>query len=95
MILDAQRNHGSGSGDAYIYIPASFFAGTLESDFVYLYAGFGGADGDAQAGFEEFALVNQIVPIPELSSFFPIIGLMVAVLATNVLRRRPAAQLTA
>jgi hypothetical protein len=96
VVIDAARNHGSGSGDVYIYIPTANFAGTADSDFVYLYARFGDADGDdAQGGFEEFALVNNITPIPELSSFFPIIGLMVAVFATNVLRRRKLAQQTA
>jgi hypothetical protein len=92
VIIDASRNHGSGSGDVYIYIPTSNFAGTAPTDFVYLYAAFGNADGDAQGGFEEFALVQNITPIPELSSFFPIVGLMVAVGATNVLRRRKIAQ---
>jgi hypothetical protein len=95
VILDASRNHGSGSGDAFIYIPVSYFAGTQLTDFVYLYARFGDQHGDAQGGFEEFALLRQITPIPELSSFFPIIGLMVAVLSTQVLRRRRAARLAA
>jgi len=39
--------------------------------------------------------VRNITPIPELSSFFPIIGLMVAVFATNVLRRRKRARTVA
>jgi hypothetical protein len=39
--IDASRNHGSGSGDMYAYIPASAFAGTSSSDFVYLYCHFG------------------------------------------------------
>ncbi|HSH38960.1 MAG TPA: hypothetical protein VK993_09255 [Chthoniobacterales bacterium] len=94
VIIDASRNSGSGSGDIYIYIPTANFAGTSPSDFVYLYAAFGQAEGDAQGGFEEFALVQNITPIPELSSFFPIVGLMVAVGATNVLRRRKMAQQT-
>jgi hypothetical protein len=92
VIFDASLNNGSGSGDAYIYIP--FFT-AQNSDFVYLYAAFGSAEGDAQAGFEEFALVRNVTPVPELSSFFPIIGLMVAVFATNVLRRRKMARTVA
>jgi hypothetical protein len=48
----------------------------------------------SQGGFEETRLIAGITPIPELSSFFPILGLMVAVFATNVLRRRKLAQHT-
>src|SRR5438045_8286643 len=40
VILDASRNHGSGSGDMYAYIPTSDFAGTKETYCVYLYARF-------------------------------------------------------
>ena len=97
--IDASRNSGSGSGDVNIFIPVEAFAGTAPSDYVYLYALF--SEGDlkrnpdgTQGGFEEFALVRNITPIPELSSFFPIVGLLVAVGATNVLRRRKAAQRT-
>jgi hypothetical protein len=92
VVFDASLNHGSGSGDAYIYIP--FFA-AQNSDFVYLYAAFGDAEGDVQAGFEEFALVHNVTPVPELSSFFPIIGLTVAVGSTSYLRKRKLAQTVA
>lgn len=85
VILDASRNHGSGSGDMYAYIPTSAFAGTESSDFIYMYVHFGDAD-PSQGGFEEWALV--VNPIPEMGTFFPVIGLMVAVLSTHVLRRR-------
>src|SRR5437764_1073537 len=74
VILDASRNHGSGSGDMYAYIPTSDFAGTKTSDFVYLYAHFGNTD-NSQAGFEESALVNA-APIPEMNALFPIIGFL-------------------
>lgn len=33
-----------------------------------------------------------VVPVPELSAFFPVIGLVVAVFCTQILRRRRAAQ---
>lgn len=33
-----------------------------------------------------------VVPVPELSAFFPVIGLIVAVFCTQILRRRRAAQ---
>ena len=91
VILDASRNHGSGSGDMYAYIPTSDFAGTKTSDFVYLYAHFGTTD-NSQAGFEEWALVSA-APIPEMNALFPIIGLFALAFATQYLRRRHARQL--
>jgi hypothetical protein len=94
VIIDASRNRGSGSGDVYIYIPTANFVGTAPSDFVYLYAAFGQAEGDAQGGFEEFALVRNITPIPELNALFPIVGLIVAVGSTHILRRRRMAKMS-
>jgi hypothetical protein len=96
ILLDAARNHGSGSGDMYAYIPVSEFAGASTSDFVYLYSVFGEnhtADSQSQGGFEEWALVNNIAPIPEMNALFPIVGLLVAGLATQHVRRRNARQL--
>ena len=95
ILLDASRNHGSGSGDMYAYIPVSNFAGVSENDFVYLFAQFGDADGTSQAGFEEWAIVNSITPVPELNALFPIVGLMVAVGSTHVLRQRKLARISA
>jgi hypothetical protein len=86
VILNASRNHGSGSGDMYAYIPTSDFAGTKTSDFVYLYAHFGNTD-VSQAGFEEWALVNA-APIPEINALFPIIGFFAMAFVTQYLRRR-------
>ena len=91
VILDASRNHGSGSGDMYAYIPTSDFASSKTSDFVYLYAHFGNTDA-SQAGFEEWALVNA-APIPEMNALFPIIGFFALAFATQHLRRRHARQL--
>jgi hypothetical protein len=86
--FDAARNNGSGSGDAFLYIPASAFAGTNANDFVYMYVNFGNADMTTAGGFEEFALVRNLAPVPEMSAFFPILGLLVAVGSTSILRRR-------
>jgi hypothetical protein len=86
VILDASRNHGSGSGDMYAYIPTSDFSGAKTSDFVYLYAHFGNTDA-SQSGFEEWALVN-IAPIPEMDALFPIIGFFALAFATRGLRWR-------
>ena len=86
VILDASRNHGSGSGDMYAYIPTSDFAGSKKNDFVYLYAHFGNTDA-SQSGFEEWALVNA-APIPEMDALFPITGFFSAAFAAQYLRRR-------
>jgi hypothetical protein len=88
------QHRGSGESDINVYIPVSAFAGTQANDYVYMYQRWGGADSMSEGGFEETRLIAGITPIPELSSFFPIIGLMVAVFATNVLRRRKMAQQT-
>jgi hypothetical protein len=90
--FDAARNNGSGSGDAFFYIPASAFAGTNPNDFVYMYVNFGNADMTTAGGFEEFTLVRNLAPVPEMSALFPIVGLLVAVGSTSILRRRRAAQ---
>lgn len=92
VLFDAARNNGSGSGDAFLYIPASAFAGTNPNDFVYMYVNFGSADMTTAGGFEEFTLVRNLAPVPEMSAFFPIVGLLVAVGSTSILRRRRAAQ---
>ena len=90
--FDAGRNHGSGSGDAFFYIPATAFAGTNANDFVYMYVNFGSADETTAGGFEEFTLVRNLAPVPEMSAFFPIVGLLVAVGSTSILRRRRMAR---
>jgi hypothetical protein len=93
VILDASRNHGSGSGDMYAYVPTSDFAGTKTSDFVYLYAHFGNTN-DSQAGFEEWALVNA-APIPEMNALLPIIAFFAAAFATQHFRRHHTRQVSA
>ena len=86
------RHRGSGESDINVYIPVALFAGAQGNDYVYMYQRWGSADAMTEGGFEETRLIAGITPIPELSSFFPIVGLMVAVGATNVLRRRKMAQ---
>jgi hypothetical protein len=92
VLFDAGRNHGSGSGDAFIYIPASAFAGVADNQYIYMYVKMGESDDDTAGGFEEFALVKNMTPVPEMSALFPIVGLLVAVGSTHVLRRRRAPQ---
>src|SRR2546423_2047251 len=62
VLLDASRNHGSGSGDMFAYIPVTAFAGAASGDFVYMYCKFGSADYQSQGGFEEWTLVVNPVP---------------------------------
>ena len=91
VLMDASRNHGSGSGDMFAYIPVSAFAGTASTDFVYMYCKFGNTD-PSEGGFEEWSLV--VNPIPEASTFFPIIGLLAAVFSTQFVRRRQLQQVS-
>jgi len=86
VVLYDDQHSGSGTADISIYIPVSFFAGAQATDFVYMYQRWGNTAG-SEGGFEETALIDGFV-IPELSSFFPIIGLLVAVGSTHILRRR-------
>ena len=83
---------GSGKYDLIAFIPTANF--NQADSFLYLYF----ASGDtiaASGGFEEWTASVNVTPIPELSSFFPIIGLMVAVGSTHVLRRRRMARTVA
>jgi hypothetical protein len=95
VLIDASRNHGSGSGDMFMYIPASAFAGTNANDFVYMYVAMGYSDNTSEGGFEEYSLIRNLTPVPEMSAFFPIIGLIVAVGSTQLLRRRRLARISA
>ena len=92
VLLDASRNSGSGSGDMFAYIPVANFAGVSGTDYLYLYCNFGDAAGTTEGGFEEWSLVNNLSPVPEMSALFPIIGLIAAVGLTHLLRRRRLAQ---
>lgn len=93
-VLYDDQHSGSGTADISIFIPVSMFAGAQLNDFVYMYQRWGNTD-SSEGGFEETALLDGMTPIPELSSFFPIIGLLVAVGSTQVLRRRRMARMSA
>ena len=88
VYLDYSRNHGSGSGDMFAYIPTSLFAGTSSSDFVYMYSHFGGTY-SSNDGFEEWARV-----VPEASTLFSAIGFVVAMFLVQEFRRRKFQQMT-
>ena len=68
VLLDASLNSGSGSGDMYCYLPASLFAG-LGSQYFYLYCKFGASGGGfaTNGGFEEWALIDIVLPVEQHS----------------------------
>ena len=92
QVLYNDQNTGSGGGDINIYVPLSDFAGTNANDFVYVYQRWGNTD-PSDGGFEETALIKGLAPVPEMSALFPIVGLLVAVGSTSLLRRRRIAKL--
>lgn len=85
------QQSGSGTSDINIYIPVSYFAGTKPTDFVYMYQRWGNTQ-SSDGGFEETRLIAGITPVPEMNALFPIVGLIVAVGATHLLRRRRVAK---
>jgi hypothetical protein len=76
---------GSGKFDAIVYVPVSLF--NLSDKYVYLYFA-----GQGNGGFEEWTAATGVNPIPEASTFFPIIGLLAAVFSTQFVRRRQLQQ---
>jgi hypothetical protein len=91
ILLDASRNSGNGAGDMFLFLPVSAFANVSSTDFVYLYCQFG-TTLPSNDGFEEWSLV--VNPIPEASTFFPIVGLLAAVFSTQFVRRRQLERLS-
>jgi hypothetical protein len=81
---------GSGKANFFMYIPVGML-GTGEQ-YLYLYSAFGNSI-PSQGGFEEWIFIPGVLPIPETETFFPVVGLLTAVLFTRVLRRRKVAQL--
>jgi hypothetical protein len=81
---------GSGKADFFMYIPLSLVQ--TGQQYLVLYSAFGN-DIPSDGGFEEWVFIPGTVPIPEAGTFFPVIGLLVAVLSTRVLRRRKIVQL--
>jgi hypothetical protein len=81
------QQHGSGSGDINIFIPVSLFANAGPNDYVYMYQFWGNAD-FTQGGFEETAIRSGVVPIPEVSTFLPIVALLAAIGLTQKRRRQ-------
>jgi hypothetical protein len=93
QVLYNDQNTGSGGGDINIFIPISLFAGTNPNDYVYVYQRWGNTD-SSDGGFEETRLIRGFTPVPEMSTLFPIVGLLVAVGSTHALRRRRMARVS-
>jgi hypothetical protein len=82
--------HGSGKGDYFVFLPLDLVL--TGEQYLYIYTAYGNtivSDG----GFEEWTFIPGTVPIPEAATFFPVVGLLAAVVSTRVLRRRKIAQL--
>ena len=90
-VLYDDQHSGGGTNDISILIPVSAFAGSQPDDYVYMYQRWGNTD-SSQGGFEETSLIANIAPVPEMSALFPIVGLMVAIGSTHILRRRRMAR---
>jgi len=63
VTLDYNLNSGSGQGDMQMYVPLSNFAGTADSDYVYLYSYFGHwmpSDFQTGDGFEEWSVLTPV-----------------------------------
>jgi len=92
--LDYSRNPGSGAGDMFMYVPVSFFAGVLPSDYIYFYSLFGGADApggpglpaDSDAGFEEWALLKTTTTVPDGGMTLSLLGC--TLVGVGMLRRK-------
>lgn len=81
---------GSGKADMFMYIPVSLVQ--TGERYLVLYSAFNSTTA-ANGGFEEWVFIPGTAPIPEMATLFPVVGLIVAVLSTRVLRRRKIAQL--
>lgn len=81
VLLNYNLNSGSGSGDLYIYVPTSLFAGVAPSDYLYLYTQFGVQPGyESGAGFEEFAVTASTVTVPDSGGTILLVGLGMLIL---------------
>ena len=79
-----------------IFIPVSDLAGANQNDYVYLYQRWGNTD-STEGGFEETAIRQGFVPVPEVTAssvIFGFLGLVVAVSSRRALSGRVRAVAT-
>jgi hypothetical protein len=81
---------GSGKQDMFMYIPVSLLQ--TGEQYLVLYSAFSNPVATT-GGFEEWLFIPGTTAIPEMGTLFPVVGLLVAVISTRVLRRRKIAQL--
>jgi hypothetical protein len=61
VLLDSRLSRGSQSGDMFLLVPASDFAGSASRSFVYLYSKMGAQSGAAaNGGFEEWSVRRHV-----------------------------------
>lgn len=92
-VLYNDQQSSSGSGDTGVVGAAPVAVGTQANDYAEMSQRWGGTTLGG-ASFEEASLINVITPFPELSSFFPLVGILVAVGSSTYLRRRRASKMS-
>ncbi len=92
-VIYNHQHSGSGTADINVFVPVSLFAGAQANDLIYMYQRWGNTT-STEGGFEETRLIAGITPVPEMNALFPIVGLVTAVGATHVLRRRKMQQIS-
>src|SRR5262249_57588914 len=65
--MNYRLNSGSGAGDVLVYVPDALLT-AAGGNYVYLYSRFGDTAG-ANAGFEEWAVLNRGAPPSSLSGY--------------------------
>lgn len=88
-VLYNDVNSGSGQADIAIFIPVSDFAGASLTDNLYMYQAWGNTLA-SNGGYEETFAVQGMntTPVPEVSSFAPLAGILLMVVGMDYLRRR-------
>jgi hypothetical protein len=86
VLLDYSLNHGSGSGDMFMYVPVSDIG---SSGFLYMYNA-NGIPNASNDGFEEWAgALGNNVPVPDASTTLMLLGMAFA--GVEGLRRKLSA----
>ena len=84
VLLDYMLNHGSGSGDMFMYVPDSYFANS-SNDYVYLYSQFG-LNYENNAGFEEWSVREPTGVVPEPTTMV-LLGISIGAIAVRRAKR--------